>query len=108
MATKYQKLQCTLGNHEWDWPVKRGRKPTSCPAHKAAPAAPKEPSTTAIDALVERVLKEQRERATYSCRCNFGTGLSWDKLARMGAGCSGPAYVCPTLDSVRRAVDRLR
>lgn len=38
------------------------------------------------------------------CQCGLHDRLTADELLALGAGCTGPAYVCGRLDQVRRAV----
>lgn len=109
-----QTLHCQAGNHKWEREPKRGRKPINCPKHTGLTSTEdgtpirKTPSTSNVDTTIQRVLGEQHQRASFSCSCEFPPEMTWEQLVAMGAGCTGPQFVCSTLDTIRRAVDKLR
>ena len=58
MSTTTVQLWCQAGEHYWDRPQKRGRRPEHCPEHKpAVEAAAKRPSPNQV------AMQEGRERA---------------------------------------------
>jgi hypothetical protein len=64
MSTTTVQLWCQAGEHYWDRPQKRGRRPEHCPAHKpAVEAAAKRPSPNqvAMQEGRERAARERRE-----------------------------------------------
>lgn len=113
MPTKYQTLHCEAGDHDYDWPVKRGRKPRNCPAHKPAVSAPAGITGESLAVRIQGALDRAKERSIH-CLCDIRTDMTRDELTDLKAGCTasprggmagdGAGYVCPVLDSVRRAI----
>lgn len=109
-------LWCELGEHHWERPRKRGRKPINCPEHQ--PVAIDQPAKISVvsrgDALAkarevrvsrsdERVWEAiERILTTQTCNCDLRPGMKADDLRELGAGCTAPRYVCPVLDAYRR------
>lgn len=116
-STKYQTLHCESGDHDYDWPVKRGRKPRNCPAHKPEPGTEVKHHEGPED--LSRVIRSTLDRLgkrAINCRCGIVPTMTRQQLTALGAGCTGrvhkpgdlagsdPGYVCPTLDTIRRAI----
>jgi hypothetical protein len=101
---RYEELWCERGQHKYDWPVKRGRKPKSCAAHPAEPGeARAAPVAENLAPIIRRTLDNQGVRGT-TCTCDILPTMSRKELIALGAGCKAPAYVCSVLDAVRRAI----
>lgn len=112
MATRlrYVELWCERGQHNYDWPVKRGRKPKSCPAHPAEAGEFKHdgPVQENLRSIIQRVLDSQAKR-DISCSCGIRADMSREEITALGSGCRkgnwmSPGFVCPVLDAVRRAI----
>lgn len=105
-------LHCEIGNHPWERPSGRGRRPRNCPDH-----TPQEPSVSKDS---PNPLQEGRERKAASnrcktieeivnhprasrCYCGITPDMTDDHLKKM-VGCTSPYFVCGTLDSVRRTL----
>lgn len=64
----------------------------------------------ARDAKQRKTVEKRQEkiaailRDSERCYCGIYPGISDEELRDMGAGCTHPRWVCPTLDAVRRAV----
>lgn len=125
-ALKYETLHCELGDHDWDWERKRGRKPSSCPEHRSQPSSRNlsNKTTNSQAKLIESVLSRP---GASQCHCGITPQTSPPELREMEGGCTSTAwklkeyreqginfspgqalslsgYICPTLDSIRRQI----
>lgn len=106
--TQYKILHCGAGNHEYDWPVKRGKRPANCPGHKPSKQPISFSKTEDISGKIRSVLDFHQQRGT-PCDCGIISQMTRDELTSLRAGCTEgvgfvSGYVCPVLDSVRRVV----
>lgn len=100
--TVLRTLYCALGDHDWEAPVKRGRKPLNCPDHRpATPTAAPEKEHVGYARIIEEALADPR---AVDCHCAFTDGMTFDDLVTLGGGCTMPSFCCPTLDRIRRRI----
>jgi hypothetical protein len=99
---KFRELYCELGDHTYDAPVKRGKRPKNCDAHKpsVAAATPKPSGEKSIAAGVRYVLQLY---AGHSCKCGITEATTRSEIRALGQGCTD-GWVCPVLDAVRRRI----
>lgn len=98
---RMETLQCEMG-HEWQRERQRGKRPSRCPEHRAKTiSAPPSNKTTDHQARVIELVLENPRAA--SCRCGLTPQSSPAEIRALNGGCT-IAFVCPVLDSVRRAL----
>lgn len=66
---------------------------------KAAEKAAKQTRATIIR---DELAKDRARR----CRCGIRATMTAKDLTDLGAGCTAGMYVCPTLDAIRRRIDK--
>jgi len=47
---------------------------------------------------------ERMKASGHGCHCEIDPQMTLFEINRLGAGCKAPWYVCPVLDTVRRAL----
>lgn len=96
-------LHCALGDHPWEWTIKQGKAPKNCPEHKPEPTerTTSVRSSASTEKIILRVMGEPKAR---SCKCSITPDMSREDLIKLGGGCTEPQFICPALDSIRRAI----
>lgn len=100
-------LWCALGQHEWERPRQRGKKPLNCPEHQpvkestgqhGASEGQRDATKDAIWAKIERLVDET------NCHCvpELRRGMTLEDLRNV-KNCK-PNFICTALDSYRRSV----
>lgn len=91
-------LYCEIGEHDYEAPVKRGRRPRNCPEHRPAFAMPAAHSDAGIRRIIEEAMNADQ------CTCPLRPDMTFDELVALEGGCCEPAFICPNLDRVRRRI----
>jgi hypothetical protein len=60
-------------------------------------------SRTKLQEIIRDELRQPRSRY---CRCGITLRTTKAQLRALGAGCTAGRWVCPTLDAIRRRMDR--
>jgi hypothetical protein len=60
-------------------------------------------ASSKLATIIREELASPRAR---DCRCGITVRTTRAEIAAMGAGCTAGRWVCPTLDAIRRRLDR--
>lgn len=107
---KMVELYCQAGEHKWERPSQRGRRPINCPDHQ--------PDPTEVVVVNNNSEEPQHRPATFeaaweavqahpdfkNCECGLEYGMTAVELKSLGAGCTAPRWVCPVLIAYRNRV----
>lgn len=105
-----QKLWCVKGRHDWERDWTHGAPPANCPEHKRILT---EAHKDKMDDGRVRRAQENRENEireiiesprAKSCRCGIQPDMTDLELRKLCGRCCTTGYICPTLDTVMRAV----
>ena len=72
-------------------------------ARRKAQSKREKETQSKLAGIVRDELARPRARA---CRCGITPRTTRAELAALGAGCTSGRWVCPTLDAIRRRMDR--
>lgn len=102
LELRTETLICEVGPHEWQRERTRGKRPSRCPEHRAKTLSipPSNKTTDHQAKVIQSVLENPRAS---SCRCGLTPQTTPAEIRALNGGCT-IAFVCPTLDAVRRGI----
>jgi hypothetical protein len=102
---RMETLHCAVGDHDFQWERKRGRRPQNCPEHSSAIS--RAISTSSLtqhqSELIRSILEHPRAA---SCRCGLSSESTPAEIrAKYAHSCTDPQFICPTLDNIGRTLN---